>query len=151
MANKAQDATRMGIGKKGGGKHYTAAEVAARQKAAASLTRESVRMYKPKWLSAEARKVWDQRRKQAADLGMLDDLDADIFAVYCETVVQYGELLKTPSLQRDAKFFATIRSLAITIEKYATKLGFTPEARARLAKKRADEELNAPDPLADFD
>lgn len=105
------------------------------------MRRSTVRLIKPKWLTAEAIKVWDRTRKLAVEIGIIDNLDAEMLAVYCDVVVKYGHLSdsisKAESIDPDS--VKLLQSYARLIAQYADKLGFTPAARARLAKKKADE------------
>jgi P27 family predicted phage terminase small subunit len=131
----------MEIGKKGRGKHWTAAEVAARQKAADTLKRKKkVELIPPGWLSEAARKVWDRKLVEVSGLNaaedLLDVLDAEMLAVYCDAYVQYqltaGVSPKTSDMIKELQAWSRI------ISAYAEKLGFTPNARARLVKKLTD-------------
>jgi P27 family predicted phage terminase small subunit len=97
----------------------------------------------PEWLSVEAFKVWKKVKRQAAGLDLLDNLDAEMLAVYCDAVVQYREeaarlkRMEVPEGRSD--LVKSVQSWARLIASYAEKLGFTPTGRARLVKKRADE------------
>ena len=126
---------------KSGGKNWTKAELESRERAEESMRRSSVRLMKPKWLGDEARKVWERTRKQAVEIGIIDNLDAEMVDVYCDVVVKYGKLsdliAQTDAIDSDA--VKLLQSYARLIAQYADKLGFTPAARARLAKKKADE------------
>ena len=132
----------MEIGQKGGGKHWTAAEVSARQEAAGKLKRKvPVKLKPPDWLSPEARRVWMRKLKEVAGLNataeLLDVLDTEMLAVYCNAYVQYRE-----AASRKPKSMDDIKELQVwsrIIASYADKLGFNPSARVRLVKKRADE------------
>lgn len=125
--SKAQvAASKMEVGSKGSGRHWTRAEVEARQAAASELKRDTSAMLRcPSWLTAEARKVWTRVKKQAASFDLLDELDIDMLAIYCDVVAKYQET-RDPSWARLAS-------------SYADKLGLTPSARARLAQRRAVE------------
>ena len=54
MRSKIVAAETMEVGKKGGGKHWTAAQVAARKKAAEKVRRKKVQLIAPDWLSSGA-------------------------------------------------------------------------------------------------
>ena len=124
MSKAVVAASKMGVGLDGKGRHWTQAEVNARQAATESLTRNSKSVLRcPNWLSAEARAVWNRVKKQAAAFDLLDELDVDMLAIYCDVVAKYQET-RDPSWARLAS-------------SYADKLGLTPSARARLAQKRA--------------
>lgn len=126
---------------KEGGKHWTKSEIESREQAETEMRRSSIRLMKPAWLTDEARKVWERTRKQAAEIGIIDNLDAEMLAVYCDVIVKYGKLSKsiTDAAAIDPDTVKLLQSYARLIAQYADKLGFTPAARARLAKKRADE------------
>ena len=80
---------------------------------------------------------WDQIMKDVKDIDLLDNLDAQILAVYCDALVQYRLVtVRSPKSTDDIK---ELQAWARIISTYADKLGFTPGARARLVKKRADE------------
>jgi len=119
-------ASKMEVGNKGGGRHWTVAEVEARQSATAELKRDAaVTLRCPGWLTPDARKVWARVKKQAAAFDLLDELDIDMLAIYCDVVVKY-------QATGDASWARLVAS-------YADRLGLTPSARARLAQKRAVE------------
>lgn len=141
-----------------GGKHWTRAEVEARQKAAEGAKRKGpVRLIAPDWLTDDARKIWKRVRRQAAGLELLDNLDADMLAIYCDAISNYqmarailarisaGEITTGVDLSVEDRI-KTMQAWARLISAYADKLGFTPAARARLVKKKADEVL---DPFGD--
>ena len=121
-------AKTMGVGTDKAGRHWTQAEVNARQAATEKLTRKTPGLLRcPTWLTPDARKVWNRVKKQAADFDLLDELDIDMLAIYCDSVAKY---------QAEG---GQSQSLARLIAMYADKLGLTPSARARLAQKRAAE------------
>lgn len=141
MPTKAVSHEKMGIGKKEGGKHWTAEEVAARESAAEGMKRDNpVRMRVPDWLSDEARKVWYTVVRRSKGLDLYDTLDTESLAVYCDAVIKYRDLsrVREPSFDTIKAYQAQARIIA----QYADKLGLTPQSRARLVKKRADEILD---------
>src|SRR5687768_1407133 len=90
MPTKAVSAAVMEVGKKGSGKHWTVAQIAAREKAAEAMKRKKkVKLTPPAWLGAEAKKVWQKKLKEATPVDLLDVLDEESLAVYCDAVVQY--------------------------------------------------------------
>ena len=137
----------MGVGKKNGGKHWTKAEVDARLAAAEGMKRNSrTSLRAPHWLSEEAHKVWAKVRKQTYGLELLDNLDAEMLAIYCDAVVKYREASKElanleTALPIDERIKA-VQAWARLVATYADKLGFTPAARARLVKRKADDMLD---------
>ena len=141
MATRTVTAEVMDVGRKGGGKHWTAAEVAARQAAAEKLKRKKEsQLTPPTWLGKEARKIWDGKIKQVNGLKaaneLLDVLDTELLAVFCDATVRYQDCAqiakKTPEDIKELQAWSRI------VKDYAEKLGFTPSARARLVKKIAE-------------
>jgi len=129
----------MGVGKKGGGKHWTKAEVNARAEAASQLKRpEPIKLVKPNWLGADAQIIWDKTVSNAANLKLFDILDTDMLATYCDAVAQYQHQAKKK--RRTAADVQMQQSWARIMAQYADKLGLTPSARARLVKKIADDD-----------
>jgi phage terminase small subunit len=127
----------MQVGKKGGGKHWTAAEKAAREAAAAELLRKGpVELVPPWWLGEEAREIWDQAIDDAKETKLLDNLDAEFLGIYCDAIAQYRR--QAMKRRRTVADIGIQQAWARIIAQYADKLGFTPSARARLVKKRAD-------------
>lgn len=142
MPTKAVAAETMEVGKKGGGKHWTADEVAARKAAAATLKREKVSISPPEYLSKGALFVWNRVMNDTQQIELLDNLDVDILAMYCDAVDNYQTLSKIISLGRvestiDGDAMKMLQGWSRIISSCADKLGFTPGARARLIKKRA--------------
>jgi len=124
----------MQVGKKGGGKHWTKAEVERRRQAVEGLKRKKAKPPKPPEYiknDPEAFAIWKRIIKDTKDLDLLDSLDADTLATYCALEVSKKKALTKGNLK-------AFESLAKTALQYAKSLGLTPEARARLAKKRAD-------------
>lgn len=126
---------------KNGGKHWTKSELESRERVESTMRRSAVRLIKPKWLTDDAIKVWERTRKQAVEIGIIDNLDAEMLGVYCDVVVKYGKLSETVSKSGEIESDSVklLQSYARLIAQYADKLGFTPAARARLAKRMADE------------
>lgn len=146
MPTKHISAELMTTGGKDGGKHWTQAEVESRKAAADMVKRKDrVSLRAPEWLSAEALRIWNRTKKHAAGLDLLDNLDVEMLAIYCDAVAQYraeSKQLSIPweegAMDRSEKI-KSIQSWARIVSSYAEKLGFTPSGRARLVKKRADE------------
>src|SRR3989304_4110165 len=137
MSTNVSAATVMGAGKKGRGKHWTQAEVAARQQAAETLKRdEPVALTPPVWLGAEAKKIWNKKLEETQGVDLLDVLDEESLAVYCDSIVKYRKISQQRRLKVDDH--KTMQAYSRIISQYADKLGFNPTARARLIKKRAE-------------
>ena len=128
----------MDVGSKGGGKHWTAEQVAARQKAAEGLTRkQAAKLTPPPWLSKQGRVEWNKIMRDVKGLDLVDVLDESMIALYCESIVMYKALMAVKD--KDIDTFKAIQAEKRLIAAYADKLGFTPASRARLIKKRSDE------------
>jgi len=132
----------MGVGKKNGGKHWTKKEKEAREDAAKAFEREdSASIAPPIWLSASAREIWDKKIKEIAGLSggkdMLDALDSEVLALFCEGVAKYKKISSKKRFTVDDH--RILQTYMRRILEYSERLGFTPDARTRLIKKRADE------------
>lgn len=142
MPTKAVAAETMEVGKKGGGKHWTADEVAARKAAANSLKRQEVNITAPDYLTSGALFVWNRVMNDTKQIELLDNLDVDILAMYCDVVDKYQTLSTILSSGKvesavDSDAMKMLQGWSRIISSCADKLGFTPGARARLIKKRA--------------
>lgn len=142
MPTKVVAAETMAVGKKGGGKHWTAAQVAARKRAAEDLQRqEPIDLQPPTWLGADELIVWYWAVDQAKDVKLFDNLDAETLALYCNAVVEYRRYAqrkrRTPDSVKEQQAWARI------ITQLSEKLGFNPSARARLIKRKTDERPDA--------
>jgi phage terminase small subunit len=136
-------ADKMAVGHKGSGKHWTNKEVRSRQAAAKKVRRKGpVKLKPPQWLKddLEAFRVWSAIVKNAKELDLLDNLDANALATFCKLEAQKEKAIK----DNDVGLFNRLAKTALA---YARSLGLTPDARARLAKKMAD---GADDPNADL-
>lgn len=159
MGNQVIDFSKMQIGRKGGGKHWTKKEVEARQQAATKLTREKKKTLKmPSWLDDEAKAVWKKTLRDVSEFDILDKVDEDVLAAYCDAVARHKELSEiirekgytihnaSGSLV-EAPWVKTQLSYARLIVQYSDKLGLNANSRARLARKIAQDEG---DPNADL-
>jgi P27 family predicted phage terminase small subunit len=150
---------KMNIGKKGGGKHWTKNEVEQRKAAAQKVTRKKkVNLKMPNWLDEDARKVWKKTVKDMKGFDILDKVDEDVLATYCDAVSRYKEtsgyiqergytVTNAQGVPTVSPYVKAQQSYARIMMQYADKLGLNANARARLAKKMADEEE---DPNADL-
>jgi phage terminase small subunit len=85
----------MGVRREKGGKNWTKDELKARAVAAEKTGRvKKARLKPPGWLGDEARMVWKRIVRQTRDLELLDCLDENMLAVYCDITVQYAILSK---------------------------------------------------------
>ncbi|TRZ48843.1 hypothetical protein D4S03_09210 [bacterium] len=122
---------------KGKGKHWTRAEIAARKRAEDDYGRaEPVELQPPKWLKKERLVIWYWVIDQAKGIKIFDNLDTETLAVYCDVMVKYQHVagMERLNAERAREYQAYVRIIA----QLSDKLGFTPAARARLAKKRAE-------------
>jgi P27 family predicted phage terminase small subunit len=168
MAGQVVSFDKMGVGKKNGGKHWTQKEVAARAAAANTMKRRRVKLCPPDWLmlDSDAADVWKRTIKRLKGFELMDDLDSDTLAVYCQSVSGFEKLVKNPipmpertgdpmiDWERTMTYHSAVsrrdeemRKWSRIIVAYAEKLGLTPNGRARLAKKKAE---NKGDPNADL-
>lgn len=150
MPTAVKTSEKMSVGSNGGGKHWTRTEVESRQKAEESTARRKRPTLKPPdWLSVDALEVWKDLKKKLRDVDLLDNLDTELLAIYCDAVVHYRDSSKAlnmtdeegKSLSTDERVKAT-QAWARIISGYAEKLGLSPAGRARLAKKKADKTVD---------
>jgi phage terminase small subunit len=118
-------------------KHLTKAEREARQGAEASLQRGKRAYLKaPEWLTPEAKKVFEDTRRRLHGLKLLDTADVDLLAMYSDAIARYQSAVKEIGASIGGSQIAQAWSrVALS---YADKLGLSPTARARLARKKAE-------------
>lgn len=151
MPTPITSADKMGVGKQAGGRHWTRAEVEARQEAEAAGKREKRVMLKPPaWLGEDALKVWKDIRRKLEGIELLDNLDTELLAIYCDAIVHYRcaarNMANPPEGMDINDAIKTTQAWARIVSTYADKLGLTPGGRARLAKRKADKTI---DPFSD--
>lgn len=139
-------------------KHYTNSEKSARIAAENNLSRKKVVLTVPPYVKKNtgALAYWKKIRKEMKDVELLDNLDADTLGRYCMLAVRLDTLhdglyasygaaalgMDVPPIDNTLlRIEATERNLLA----YASKLGLTPDSRARLAKKRAEVSEKDPD------
>jgi len=125
----------------GGGKHWTKAQKEARKKADSLTKRASPRSINaPAWLKKpgmkSALRVWNRVITSAKDMELLDNLDTEILATYC---LASGKIEETSSTAITLESIKELQAWARIQKTCADGLGFTPAARAKLVKKKADE------------
>ncbi len=141
MPTKTVAAETMRVGKKGGGKHWTKKEVDARSEAALDYARkDGTKITPPVWLDGDALELWNKKLAEIAGLNagseLLDALDGEVLALFCDAVILYKRLSTKQKLKvEDHKLMQTYM---LRIQGFSERLGFTPGARARLVKKRAE-------------
>lgn len=153
------DFSKMSVGQKGSGKHWTKEEVEQREKAAQKLKRKKrARLRMPEWLDDTGQEVWKKTVKDMSGFDLLDRVDEDMLATYCDAVARYREAsqkireegyttLNAQGTETVSPYVKASQSYARLIAQYAEKLGLSPNGRARLAKKIAEE---VKDPNADL-
>jgi len=150
---------KMQVGHKGEGKHWTKEQVEKRTEAAQSIKRKSpVRLKMPTWLDEQSQAIWKKTLKDMKEFDVLDNVDADALAIYCDAVVNYREATlkvrengyvteNAQGTESVSPYVKAAQSYARVVMQYADKLGLNANSRARLAKKKADVEV---DPNADL-
>ncbi len=144
-------------------KHLTEAEKRARDAAEESVTPDrgdGVNLKKPKGLNGAAATHWNEIIARCEDVLLIDDLDREMLAVYCQMLARRDKLNRLcekllTEATKDSKekkpesadklaatdkldsLMGKIAALERNLMTYADKLGFTPQSRARLAQKRA--------------
>lgn len=131
----------MGIGKKKGGKHWTAQEKEARAAAAKDFERkDGAKLQPPEWLNKAAIEIWDKKISEIAGLNggadLLDALDSEMLATYCDAVMNYARL--SQKKRKTVEVYKLMQAYHRILIQASERLGFSPGARARLIKKRAD-------------
>jgi P27 family predicted phage terminase small subunit len=148
-------------------KHLTNSEREARQVAEDELQRKKRPQIRcPKWLDQDAREIFEGTKKRLKGLQLLDSADAELLAIYSDAVAKYRTISKLLDHAKDAGSMTTdedakdagsmttdedvknCQSWARLVAAYAEKLGLTPTARARLAKRKAEKQ--APDELEEL-
>lgn len=121
-------------------KHMTKAEREARLNAEQGLRHATPRVIikAPKWLSPEARAIFDQTKKRMASFEVLESSDADVLALYADAVANYKTTVD--ALKDTGKGADVAQSWSRLALSLAEKLGISASGRARLARKKAQKE-----------
>ncbi len=130
-------------------KHYTKDQRAARAAAERSVTRDGrIRIPCPKKLSDEAAAIFEDTKRKLRPLGILDPADQNALAMYADLVAKYWKMSELVDLDEmsDLDFVKVSQAWLPKIRSLEDALGLTPVSRARLAKKKADQE-----PVDDFE
>jgi len=143
MPNVAAHPNVIPAGKTPGAKHRTKSEIDARRAAAEALERTvPLPLKAPAWLNKAARAVWNRKIAEIKGLRspdvLLDPLDTDLFANWCDLVASYQSLAKKNG-HTTVEDHKLKQSYATRIQQGADKLGFSPASRARLIRKRSEE------------
>lgn len=102
---------------------------------------------------------WTRILKTMEGLDILDALDADTLGIYCAKLARRDELQEIYMQRRKAyaeeqdraqlkdmlALNEDLRAIERELLNYAGKLGLTPESRARLARRMAEQEDGDPD------
>jgi len=144
MPKKVVSPKTMQVGKKGGGKHWTKKDISAREESAKAFERQdNASITPPIWLTKDALPIWNKKISEIAGLSggkdMLDALDSEILALFCEAVAKYKKVANKSRLTTDDH--RILQTYMRRILEYSERLGFAPYARTRLIKKHADEPL----------
>jgi len=144
-------------------KHLTDPERAARLEAEQETMpqRDTVTLVPPKYLTRDrtALEYWKKTIERMNGISLLDDLDAEMLAVYCTMLSRRdamnalcrkatSEIRKAKTTEDKLEVMGKLDSLMGKLQKqeqnilqYADKLGLTPSGRVRLARKRAEARL----------
>ncbi len=141
-------------------KHLTREEIEARS-AVEGTVLPGRKPKKPKLITQDkaAGRHWARILKDMDGLDILDVLDADALGIYCAKLARRDDLQawylelrelynSEPNLSKlkdMAALSAELQSVERELLAYASKLGLTPESRARLAKRMAEQEQDDPD------
>lgn len=141
-------------------KHLTKDEIEARTQAEADVLPHR-KIKRPTRISKDpgAKRYWAAVLKDMDGIKILDALDANTLAIYCEKCArrdemqayyqklrsQYAEDPDNATIRLMIKLDAEIKGSEDAILTYAGKLGLTPESRNRLAKRLAEQEDDDPD------
>ena len=141
-------------------KHLTKAELDARG-AQEKTTMPSRTPKKPKLIVQDkaAGKHWSRILRDMAGLEIIDVLDTDALAIYCAKLARRDDLQATylnartvyaeepdkVTLKAMVALSGELQAIERDLLSYASKLGLTPESRARLAKRMAEQEEYDPD------
>lgn len=141
-------------------KHLTRAEREAREEQE-DRSMPNRKLKRPALITKDkaAAKHWTRILKDMKGLDILDALDADALGIYCaklarrddlqafylEVRTRYEAEKENAVLRSMTKLSAELQSIERELLAYASRLGLTPESRARLARKQAEQEEDDPD------
>ena len=141
-------------------KHLTREEREARE-GQEDTTLPTRKLKRPKLITQDkaAGKHWTRILKDMDGLEILDVLDTDALAIYCAKLArrddlqakylqvreQYNDSPENATLRNMINLSAELQSVERDLLAYAGKLGLTPESRARLARRLAEQEAGDPD------
>lgn len=142
-------------------KKLTCDEKAARQEAEAAVIpdRGEVILKKPSWLTGRGRKYWDSVLERMHGTAILDDLDAEMLAIYCSQLQERDALqadlkkargAKEPDMELILSLTKQLNAKDAKIRDFASDLGCTPSGRVRLAQKRSTAAAEVTEPNGDL-
>ena len=132
-------------------KNLTRDEKEARLEAEASVNpdRGEVVLKKPAWLTGKGKSYWDSILARMEGTAILDDLDAEMLAIYCAQLQERDALQadlkkarapkkgEEPDMERILSLTKQLNAKDSKIRDYASELGCTPAGRVRLAQRRS--------------
>lgn len=141
-------------------KHLTQEEREARTAAEEEFIprRDKVTLKLPRGMTAQAKDYWKSilQRLEESGTTLLDDLDSETFALYCNLLARRdrldsvcNQLMRKLSKAKDSAeenleviekldgVMTKLSKMEALILQYAEKLGMTPSGRIRLAQKKA--------------
>lgn len=151
-------------------KHLTKAEVEAREAAEAEiLPTRTAQLKLPRTLNKDpgAKRYWKSILDRMEGLAILDDLDSEMLVVYCSALSRKDSLqalcrelmaqadkesnpeVRLELVEKLDGLLTKVQNHEKTLLSFANNLGMTPEARVRLARKRAAKAAN-PEPADDL-
>lgn len=139
-------------------KHYTAREKARRAAEEQAFRRPKVKLKMPAYVKEDpaAQAYWKQLLKAMNGISLLDDVDVEMLGRYCQLQSRLDTLndllsAKLANNLYDDELLKRIEAAERNLLSYAQKLGLTPDGRARLAKRKAEERPLDPEEQAEVD
>lgn len=124
----------------------------------------------PGWVKGVAKKHWDTLAPALVDAGLISVLDGDVFAMHCDNVARYGQVMEklenietwlatTPNgFEVQAGFVQIRNKLQEQILKTASEFGLTPKSRSSVKADKpkqqslfGDVSSGSDDPYANYD
>lgn len=132
-------------------KHLARADMEARHEAESSVVpgRQEVALDRPSWLTGKGKKYWESILARMQGTAILDDLDAEMLAIYCAQLAERDALQtdlkkarvrkkdEEPDLDLIMSITKQLNAKDAKIRDFASELGCTPSGRVRLAQKRS--------------
>lgn len=125
--------------------HYVKSELEKRAKNEDKLKMRADDIRAPAWLNQTAKKEFDRLAKLLSEIELINEADIGHLALYCDAYAQYlsfGRQIRKYGLWVASKtgpkpnpFIMRKRDAAMQMRTFASDLGLSPAARARLAIK----------------